>query len=264
MSWGLLSPASDDLTFYSSQVSVFAAQADFYTTFSFDVGNGANTATGGDLAGSVGGVLYFEGALRQNAIRYDTPTIAGFKLSASWGEDDFWDVGVRYAQKFGDFSFKAAASYRELGGGGDIRGQTRGFTQENHFLANAGIKHMPTGLFIHGQYAAYDYEDSATEADFDSEGYYIQAGIEQRFNSLGKTVLFGAYTDIEDGHIRAAFTEVSNGGSSSAEKFEIGILQNIDAAAMQLYVVYGHNEFEINGVDQKDIDQVNFGGVIKF
>lgn len=43
-----------------------------------------------------------------NVVRYDTPVIAGFVLSASWGEDDMWDVGARYE---GDFnSIKIAAS----------------------------------------------------------------------------------------------------------------------------------------------------------
>ena len=30
--------------------------------------------------------------LTQNVIRYDSPTFGGFSVSASWGEDDMWDV----------------------------------------------------------------------------------------------------------------------------------------------------------------------------
>ena len=264
VSWGLISPGSDDLTFFSSGASVFPAQADLLSTFFFDVGNGANTTTVGDLAGSLNGVLYFEGALRNNLIRYDTPTIGGFKFTATWGEDDFWDVAVRYSQKLGDFTFKAAASYSEFGGTNDISGATRGYTDQYHTLVNAGLKHNPTGLFIHGQYSHFDWEGSTTSPDLDSDGYYIQAGIEQRWNSLGKTTLYGAYAEIEDGYVRASTAEVANGSSTEVTKFDLGIIQNIDAAAMQLYVVYSHQEFEINNVDQKDLDIINFGGVIKF
>ena len=31
---------------------------------------------------------------RDNVIRYETPTVAGFKVSASWGEDDQWSVAA--------------------------------------------------------------------------------------------------------------------------------------------------------------------------
>ena len=33
----------------------------------------------------------------QNAFRYDTPTWWGFSVSTSYGEDDMWDVAVKYA-----------------------------------------------------------------------------------------------------------------------------------------------------------------------
>ena len=31
------------------------------------------------------------------AVRYDLPTWSGFSVSASWGDDDFWDVAARYS-----------------------------------------------------------------------------------------------------------------------------------------------------------------------
>ncbi|MCB0084902.1 MAG: porin, partial [Caldilineaceae bacterium] len=35
-----------------------------------------------------------------NVVRYDTPVFGGFSFSASWGEDDMWDVAGRYAGEF--------------------------------------------------------------------------------------------------------------------------------------------------------------------
>ena len=32
-----------------------------------------------------------------NAVRYDSPTLGDFSVSRSYGEDDMWDVAVRYA-----------------------------------------------------------------------------------------------------------------------------------------------------------------------
>ncbi len=52
--------------------------------------------------------------LTQNVVRYDTPTFGGFSASASWGEDDMWDVAVRYAGEWGGFKVAAAAAYNEV------------------------------------------------------------------------------------------------------------------------------------------------------
>lgn len=52
--------------------------------------DGALTAlTYGDLCSHLNGDT-------ANVVRYDTPDLAGFTLSDSYGEDDVWDTGVRY------------------------------------------------------------------------------------------------------------------------------------------------------------------------
>ena len=55
--------------------------------------------------------------LTQNVVRYDSPTFGGFSVSASWGEDDMWDVAARYAGEWGGFKLAAAAAYNEVNGG---------------------------------------------------------------------------------------------------------------------------------------------------
>ena len=37
-----------------------------------------------------------------------SPTFAGFSVSASWGEDDFWDVAARYAGEWNGIKVAAA------------------------------------------------------------------------------------------------------------------------------------------------------------
>ena len=46
---------------------------------------------------------------RRNRVRYDTPTFAGFTASASWGEDDDYDIALRYAKEFNGLRVAAAA-----------------------------------------------------------------------------------------------------------------------------------------------------------
>src|SRR3990172_6596541 len=48
-----------------------------------------------------------------NAVRYDSPTFGGFSLSSSWGEDDFWDVALKYAADFNTIKVSAAAGYTQ-------------------------------------------------------------------------------------------------------------------------------------------------------
>ena len=42
----------------------------------------------------------------QNAFRYDTPTWWGFSVSTSYGEDDMWDVAVKYAADWNSIKFR--------------------------------------------------------------------------------------------------------------------------------------------------------------
>ncbi len=61
---------------------------------------------GAPLGGDCNGIV-------MNGVRYDTPTFAGFTASASWGEDDFWEVGLRYAGEVAGFKLAFGAGYTE-------------------------------------------------------------------------------------------------------------------------------------------------------
>ena len=48
---------------------------------------------------------------RYNVVKYDSPEFGGFVGSAAWGEDDFWDVALRYAGEHGGFKFAGGIGY---------------------------------------------------------------------------------------------------------------------------------------------------------
>src|SRR5262245_52288175 len=48
---------------------------------------------------------------RANAISYTSPTLGGFSVSAAWGEDDIWDVALRYAGEFSGFRVAGGIGY---------------------------------------------------------------------------------------------------------------------------------------------------------
>jgi hypothetical protein len=78
-----------------------------------------------------------DGAGRQNRIRYDSPTLFGFKASASLIDKHNFDAALRYSGKIAGTSIKGAAAYcntqgREtagdgscFGNGGSIRGRSQ-------------------------------------------------------------------------------------------------------------------------------------------
>jgi predicted porin len=71
-----------------------------------DAGTGACTGTTwGDVLNAI------DPNSRDNAVRYDSPAIAGFTISTSWGEDDEADAAIRYEGEFGGFNVAAAAGY---------------------------------------------------------------------------------------------------------------------------------------------------------
>jgi Gram-negative porin len=229
---------------------------------------GLGGATWGGIGGCVGGGAIGDcNGITQNVVRYDSPTFGGFSVSASWGEDDMWDVAARYAGEFGGFKVAAAAAYNELSDEGF--GVPSGDTFE-YFQAGLYIQHVPTGLFAYGAYGNAQYDIAAG----DSETYYVKGGLRERWTPLGHTVLYGEY-ERNDSSGTAFVQDTSNGaifaGVPTESEFNMyggGIVQEIDAAAMSVWISYRHLEYEDNTpfalTDYADFDYVKAGALINF
>ena len=53
-----------------------------------------------------------EGERALNLARYESPSLYGFVFGASWGEDDIWDVALRYSGEGGGFKYTAGNRLR--------------------------------------------------------------------------------------------------------------------------------------------------------
>ena len=176
---------------------------------------------------------------RRNTVRYDTPTIGGFIVSASWGEDDQWDVALRYAGEFAGFKVAGGVGYSE---------DTDGHELEEVVLGGLSVMHTSTGLFVTAS-AGQKERDSWTDED---THWFVSGGIEQRWNSLGKTTIFGMGGEWDE-----------NDGDS-AQFYGGGLVQKIDAAAMDLYISYRHYDIDDGAGGDADFDTVVAGGRVKF
>lgn len=189
---------------------------------------------------------------RKNVVRYDTPTVGGFVASVAWGEDDIWDVALRYAGEFGGFKLAAGIAYGEstdANNGGDF------FADPAVEVLNGGlsIMHSPTGLFVTASAGTRDSDDFLDREHF----WFTSGGIEQKWNSLGKTTLFGMGGEQEDGFDR------------TARFWGLGVVQKIDNAAMDLFVSYRRYDLDGGVVGLEDpahdtFDTVLGGARIKF
>lgn len=229
-----------------------------------------------------------------NVVRYDTPTFGGFAASASWGEDDIWAVSGRYAGEFSGFKFSAAVAYVQATDETSVLPATQAGAAANggadnaHLQAGAYLQHVPTGLFVYGAYGQ-EYNNVTPSVrglgrtNPDGENWYIKAGIRQKWAPYGHTVLFGEYGENDDKFTAGMYDAGVN--ASNLTQYGAGIVQEIDAAAMSVWLVWRHYEADITCNDAsaiagaacadlglasssnqniEDFDVIKFGALIPF
>ncbi len=130
--------------------------------------------------------------------------------------------------------------------------------------------HKPTGLYLYGAWGKTTIDNATipVTADKDSTMWYIQPGIEHKWLPLGKTTVFGEYRHDDAGaNLSATNAFVTHG--ANVNFWAGGVVQNIEAAAMDLYVIYrraGGDLNDANNVNQNidDFQMVMGGTLIQF
>lgn len=211
--------------------------------------------------------------LVMEGVRYDSPVFAGFSASASWGEDDFWEVGGRYAGELHGFKVSLGVGYSVMQDENTTGASVTTRKDSEYFQAGGYAQHLATGLFLHGAYGFEENNDAVLMASGrvlqDGEHWYVKAGIRQKWLPLGATVLYGDYAEYLD---QLGPTALNLGADSSTlTRYGGGIAQEIDAAAMLMYLKYQHYSADIDGAnldpsvtDLEDVDFVSFGALIAF
>jgi predicted porin len=273
---------------------------------------------------------------RRNLVRYVSPTFSGFTFSWSWGEDDFWDVALRYANEWNGVRVAAGIGFqqwtdgdartilRENGGFDLVSVNTgsqgdRGCADLDFVISDFGrgsdvdcsalglsasVMHVPTGLYITGAYGRLQDENRrllfaqrtdgfVRNADDTDQHWYIQAGVERNFFGLGKTTVYGEFFQGDTGGGLSSGDVRNIGGllfplvdsdawitSSSVDVWGFGLVQTIDAAAMDLYIGFRNYSGDADitfldtqmeydrarrrNVDFEDFQAVFSGGIIRF
>ncbi len=169
---------------------------------------------------------------RRDAVRYDSPLLAGFILSGSiangdmvpiaigFNPKDAMDVALRYSGEAAGFRFAAAASYRDEQ---QVLLTAPFFgTRSTVTQGSASLMHMGTGLFAN--VAAGKVTGDAIWGTF--EAYQVQAGIEKTlFPNLGATTIFGEWGEM---HL--------DGSGKSPSMWGGGGVQAINGLSTDLFV----------------------------
>src|SRR5262245_40293368 len=221
---------------------------------------------------------------RTELIRYDSPTIGGFVASASIVESgDYVGVMLRYAGKFSGFRIASGIGYENATDKQTAAGTGAGPAnlvdpaldgEVKAWGAGLSVLHVPSGLFAQGHFMAADFSGTGSTAYWgqtttglpvgvqkkDADQWLIQAGITKNWFGFGNTAIFGEYSKSNDwgagdgvgrnfaapltgaGQIGVAVNGVT---STELTVWGVGITQNIDAAATELYLNYRH--FSVDG-----------------
>jgi len=143
----------------------------------------------------------------------------------------------------------------------------------NYFQVGGYIQHLATGLFLHGAYGREDNSDTVIAGGVtppNSDHWYFKGGIRQKWTPLGATIVYGDYAQYND-QLSPTALKVLHATSSTLNRYGGGIAQEIDAAAMTVYLKYQHYDGEFSGaalIDAaKDLDSADFvsvGALINF
>ena len=190
---------------------------------------------------------------RLEGIRYDSPTIGGFVFQAFWGEDDIWTASIRYAGEMGGIRVAAGIGYEEQNSSPTQTVQLDNGARnlDNEWSAALSLMHVGTGLFVQGQYARSEFLNGA-----DAKYWLVQGGISKNWFGPGNTSFYGEYGEATD-FIRsgpaaagAASPAAPNFVDASSEVtfWGLGVVQQIDAAAMELYLGWRRFDTSVSGI----------------
>lgn len=216
---------------------------------------------------------------RYNMVRYDTPEIAGFTGTVNWGEDDTWELGLRYKGEFAGLKLAAGIAYGE---NSEPTDDTVGFqcptsigtdAECKQFGGSISAMHEPTGLYANFA-AGYMDDENVVEAvgpgaEKRHEFYAVEAGIQQKWFPVGKTTIFGQYYHNDGGTLTRNYEVVGRVLNSELDIYSLGIMQGLDGAAMNVYALYRNVQAEANTqtgghLEFEDVDLFMTGAIIKF
>ncbi len=200
---------------------------------------------------------------RTDGVKWTSPTVQGFVVSATIGETGsegqitqvdpgagfagmekgrVLGVDLKYANEFNGVRVAAGIGWER----GLDEQHTPANTRTTSWGASLALLHTATGLFVQTAYLNQEVDSLPIGTSNDANKWVVQAGIQRNFFGIGNTNLYGEYIrsndwlDLHTGALPGAATQFD----SKVSTWGIGMVQNIDAAAMELYMGYRSHSFD--------------------
>lgn len=154
---------------------------------------------------------------RRNVIKLETPTLAGFTASVSWANADAMEAALRFVGEGGGFKFAAGLGYAENHAPLSLS------LVDKRVSGSGSLMHVATGLFLNA--SAGKVTDLLLIPGIDPKLWHVTGGIERNWFGVGTTTIFGEY-----GKLSLL--------GESGDGFGGGMVQSINAAAMDVFVSY--------------------------
>jgi hypothetical protein len=240
------------------------------------IGRLSTSATWNTMCGGPNGAAFYSNNCaeyatnRRDAVRYETPTFFGFTLGGTYGEAHYYDVGGSYAKEWYGFRVAAGLGYRwyqdrepDLPFPLALPIDRFADTDTRHLLSSVSVMHVPTGLYVSAAYTRFEFHGTNANEVIggvvanghrpDIPHWWVSGGIQKNWTGWGNTTFYGEYGRFDhgtDGLLAiTAFTGLGplDGGAfatgsivvdSDVQWWGAGIVQAIDAAAMDFYFTY--------------------------
>jgi hypothetical protein len=216
---------------------------------------------------------------------YGTNELTGDTFPLTTADDtDFWDIAVFYNGDWGNFKVSAAYAYTWI----ETAAVTTGFGplgipnqngESDLHQVGATVMHAPSGLGIYGLYqhestggAQWSELTWSYQGFSDTDAWYLKPFIKRTWNPAGATVFYGEYGQYNDmfgglagqdicglvgGNVGAfcagggatEFRDVVVTGSE-VERWGLGVVQEIDSAAMHVFARWQHQEVNVDLVGE--------------
>lgn len=180
----------------------------------------------------------FDGLGRKVRIRYDTPSINGFQLKTSYGQDalndddaSLYDVAAVYSGEFQDFKLAGAVAY-SWNDGNDVDRLDGSFSA------------------LHSSGVSVTVASGAQYGEGSGEFGYAKLGYERAFFEAGATAMSIDYYVGED---------LASPGSDSSS-LGLAIVQDIDAANLELWLTWRDYDYDDDGDGGYQNGTAVFGG----
>ncbi len=261
--------------------------------FSFGIIESASDDEGdSDLQLSTGNLWGFMSAFdaqRANVVKYDTPTFAGFTASASWGEDDRYDLGLNYSNNWNGLEVAAGLGYYwsndeycEQHPSGVTANANGTFSNNGGCGTQFGIEgdhevfggslsmyHAATGLFATGSYAHAEGGLNTNDGFLgsvqttDADQWYAKLGVRKNWFGHGETAIYAEYGETNvttpfgaalsifgaHGDFAVGGTLADDTLTADGTMWGVGIGQDFDSLGATAYIGYRHHEASITDCD---------------